>query len=104
MLAVSNRTVTLVIHAPDTNVYDLFRTFALTDHAVTNSEWRWVGRGTNAQRLSFPDVRCRQAFYLLASGMDTDGDQLSDAFETLVSKTSPATNRTFYSTGLDDRK
>ncbi|MBE0541082.1 MAG: hypothetical protein IH623_06835 [Verrucomicrobia bacterium] len=67
ILEVTNRTVTLIIHAPDTNAYDLYRTFELIGNHATNSVWRWVGKGTNGQSLSFFNVRCRHAFYMLAA-------------------------------------
>jgi len=101
IILVTNKSVSLVIHAPDTNVYDLYRTFELIGNYATNSSWRWVGRGTNSQHLSFPNARCRAAFYMLGSRVDSDGDSLSDAFEVLSSKTSPGTNHT-YSAELTD--
>ena len=104
ILAVTNSTATLIIHAPGTNAYDLFRTFELTPAPFTNAVWRWVAKGTNGQTLVFPNARCWQALYVLGSGVDSDGDNLTDAFEVLSSKTSPGTNRTYYATGLDDRE
>ncbi len=101
IIFVTNNSVSLVIHAPDTNVYDLYRTFELIGNYTTNSSWRWVGRGNNSQHLSFPNARCRAAFYMLGSRVDSDGDSLSDAFEVLSSKTSPGTNHT-YSAELTD--
>ncbi len=101
IILVTNNSVSLVIHAPDTNVYDLYWTFELIGNYATNSSWRWVGQGTNSQHLSFPNARCRAAFYMLGSRVDSDGDNLSDAFEVLSSKTSPATNHT-YSAELTD--
>lgn len=95
-------TITLTItKATDGVVYDLFRTFELLGDNATNSVWRWIGNGTNGQKLTFPNVRCRQAFYVLGCAADSDGDGLTDAFERLVSKTSPLTNHT-YSAELTD--
>jgi hypothetical protein len=98
-------TIILTITNADTGrLYDLFRTFDLEgDPAATNSVWRWVGRGTNGQSFTFPNIRCFHAFYALGCDTDSDNDGLTDAFEMLVSKSSPGTNRTYYSTGLDDR-
>jgi hypothetical protein len=101
IVLVTNKDISLIIHAPDTNAYDLYRTFELIGSHATNSVWRWVGRGTNGQSLNFFNVRCRHAFYMLGSGVDSDSDGLSDAFEVLSSRTSPATNHT-YSVELTD--
>ena len=95
IVLVTNKDVSLIIHAPDTNAYDLYRTFELIGNHATNSVWRWVGRGTNGQSLRFFNVRCRHAFYMLGSDVDSDSDGLSDAFEVLSSKTSPGTNHTY---------
>jgi hypothetical protein len=101
IVLVTNRDISLIIHAPDTNAYDLYRTFELIGKHATNSAWRWVGQGTNGQSLTFYNVRCRHAFYMLGSGVDSDSDGLADAFEVLSSRTSPATNHT-YSAELTD--
>jgi hypothetical protein len=93
-------TITLTITNAADGVFDLFRTFELLGDKATDSVWRWIGSGTNGQSLTFGNVLCRQGFYLLGCSADEDGDGLSSAFERLVSKTSPATNRTYYSTGL----
>ena len=82
--------------------YDLFRALELLGNPATNTMWRWVTKGTNGQSFTFPTRRCSHGFYVLGCDTDTDGDTLTDAFEILVSKTSPSTNRTYYSTGLDD--
>jgi hypothetical protein len=101
IVLVTNRDISLIIHAPDTNAYDLYRTFELIGNHATNSVWRWVSKGTNGQSLSFYNVRCRHAFYMLGSGVDSDSDGLTDAFEVLSSKTSPATNHTYSAELMD---
>jgi len=101
ILETTSNTASLIIHAPNTNTYDLYRTFELIGDYATNSLWRWVGQGTNSQHLNFSNVRCRHAFYMLGSRTDSDNDSLTDPFEKLVSKTSPSSNHT-YSAELTD--
>ena len=95
ILELTNHTVTLIIHAPGTNAYDLYRTFDLIGNHATNSVWRWVGNGTNMQSLVYSNILCPHAFYMLGSRVDSDSDGLTDPFEVLASKTSPATNHTY---------
>jgi hypothetical protein len=65
--------------------YDLF---AITNLVSTN--WWWLTRGginqTNFSVSSLPEEQC---YFILGTMQDNDGDGLTDAYENLVSHTSP---------------
>ncbi len=85
----TNGIVTLLLHAPDAAPYDLYRTFLLHGDSVKDCDWQWMARGTNSQSVAITNGACRQAFYVLGTTNDTDADGLTDAYELLVTKTSP---------------
>ena len=89
----TNGVITLTIaNAAAGLPFDLFRTYALAGSSITNSFWFWTARGTNGQHFTFTNTPGAPVFYVLGCTNDTDGDGLTDAFETLVTKTSPWTN------------
>ncbi len=89
LTSATNGTVTLLLHAPDSAPYDLFRTFLLRGETVKDCDWQWLARGTNNQSILITNGTCCQAFYILGTTNDTDSDALTDAYELLVTKTSP---------------
>jgi hypothetical protein len=69
--------------------YDLFGIANLPSPGLPGGVWSWLGTVyacTNYVLTNQPTV---SGFYLLANKQDTDGDGLTDAYEVLVSKTSP---------------
>ena len=85
----TNTTVSLTIHPPwnvTNGVYDLFYT---TDLAPP-STWAWLLRCAPGQtNLTVIGLTDPQGFFILGLTNDTDGDGLTDAYEKLVSHTSP---------------
>jgi hypothetical protein len=51
--------------------------------------WRWIARGTNGQVITFTNGTWSQGYYMVGCTNDSDADGLTDAYELLVSKTSP---------------
>ncbi|MEP6662689.1 MAG: hypothetical protein ABJC04_03395 [Verrucomicrobiota bacterium] len=88
LVTATNETVTILLHAPGTAPYDLYRTFLLQGDSITNGDWQWMARGTNNQPFTLTNGACCQAFYILGTTNDTDADGLTDAYELLVTKTS----------------
>jgi hypothetical protein len=83
----TNGAVLTSLMESDTNsAYDLFETFALR----ANTIWARIASteigGTN---FAVTQVSAANAFYLAAETTDSDFDGLSDAYEKLVSRTSP---------------
>ncbi len=66
--------------------YDVFASAAL---AGTNSQWAWMGQGTNCTTYMLTNLPAPAAFLILGTPQDTDADGLTDAFERLVSHTDP---------------
>lgn len=82
--------ISLVTIASDqTNLsYDVFRTRMLVS-PITNGQWVWVGRGQPGTTLTITNEPMDMAFYIGATTNDTDGDGVTDAYEALVTHTSP---------------
>jgi len=81
-------TAYLVIHPPwnvNNGVWDIFATANLAPTA-----WQWVFRSAPGQtNVTITGLAYPNEFFIAASTNDTDGDGLSDAFESLVSHTNP---------------
>lgn len=67
--------------------YDVFATGALAS-SLTNALWFWMGQGTNGGIYTL-NIISKDAFLILGTPQDTDGDGLTDAYELLVSHTDP---------------
>jgi len=67
--------------------YDVFATGALQS-PIANAVWYWMGRGNSANTYTLPIVS-QDAFLMLGTPQDSDGDGLTDAYENLISKTNP---------------
>jgi hypothetical protein len=84
----TNLTAYIVINSPwnvTNGVWDIFATTNLAPSA-----WQWVDRCTPGQtNITLIGMAYPNEFFIAASTNDTDGDGLSDAFETLVSHTNP---------------
>jgi hypothetical protein len=84
----TNITAYITIHPPWNVTNGVWDIFATTNLAPT--AWQWVFRCTPGQTnviitgLAYPNE-----YFTAASTNDSDGDGLSDAFETLVSHTNP---------------
>jgi hypothetical protein len=71
--------------------YDVFATGALQS-PLTNAVWFWMGQGNSGNTYTLP-ITSGNAFLILGTPQDTDGDGLTDAYELLVSHT--ATNNPY---------
>lgn len=81
--------------------YDVFRTTELLENSISESTWTWITQAVVGTTLTLSNQPWPNAFYVLGKPCDCDGDNLTDAFEQLVSKTDPSA----YSTrgdGIDD--
>ena len=67
--------------------YDVFATGALQS-PLTNAVWFWMGQGNSGNTYTLP-ITSDNAFLILGTPQDTDGDGLTDAYELLVSHTNP---------------
>jgi hypothetical protein len=65
--------------------YDVFATGALQS-PLTNAVWFWMGQGNSGNTYTLP-ITSGNAFLILGTPQDTDGDGLTDAYELLVSHT-----------------
>jgi hypothetical protein len=69
----------------------MFTTTNLVGNNITNSQWSWIGQGQTCYRYTITNQPNSQVFFVLGdASVDPDGDGLSTAFETLVSKTNPS--------------
>lgn len=73
-------------------LFDIFSTTNLSGRSVAAAEWTWVDRGRSCMTYTMTNQSSAGSFYLLSVTNDTDHDGLSDAYETLVSKTLVTTN------------
>lgn len=92
----TNATGVFVVHPPEaeatTGVYDLFMTTNLSPNVpgLNLTNWAWLLRTDPGEtNLIVPDLWADQAYFMLGRTNDTDGDGMSDAYEHLVSHTSP---------------
>ncbi len=96
----TDMTAYLVINTPwnvTNGVYDLFATTNLAPSA-----WQWLGRCSPGQtNLTVVNLATPTEFFILGLTNDADGDGLTDAYENLVSHTSP-TNAYSNLDGLPD--
>jgi hypothetical protein len=83
-----------VVNATPGKLFDLYRTFHLEGDAVAEGHWQKIGSGTDGQVFTFPNQPCSPVFYVLGCDQDSDQDGLTDAYETLVTKTSPGSAHT----------
>ena len=96
IVTVTNLTGFFVVHPPEaeatTGVYDLFMTTNLSPNVpgLNLTNWLWLLRTDPGEtNLIVPDLWADQAYFMLGRTNDTDGDGMSDAYEHLVSHTSP---------------
>jgi hypothetical protein len=104
----TNATAWFTVHPPATNaatgVYDLFMTTNLSADVpgLNLTNWVWLLRTDPGQtNLVVLDLPLDQAFFLLGTMSDSDGDGLTDAFELLLSHSDPA-NKFTRGDGIDD--
>ena len=71
----------------DGYVYDVFATGALQSPA-TNAIWAWLGQGAHCNIYTV-NVRSINAFLILGTPQDSNGDGVSDAYSLLVAHTDP---------------
>ena len=80
--------------------YDVFATTALVS-PITNGIWYWMGQGLRTNTYNIPNLTNSTVLFILGTPQDSDGDGLTDAFELLVSHTSP-TNSYTDGAGIND--
>src|SRR5579883_2920807 len=88
--------ITFTIEGGSNSVaYDIFGTTAIVLPKATNAQWAWLGQGYQCGVYTITNLSYSAAFLMLGTARDSDGDGLTDAFEGLVSKTSPTKAYTF---------
>jgi Concanavalin A-like lectin/glucanases superfamily/Bacterial TSP3 repeat len=75
--------------------YDVFGASPLLGTNLAAAQWVWLGQGYTCQTYQLTNQPLAQAYYILGTPKDSDGDGLTDAYEILVSKTNPDTNSTY---------
>jgi hypothetical protein len=87
------RTVTFDIQGSydgtTTALYDVFTTTNLVGDNGALSQWTWLESGPTCSTYQYTNQPEAQAFYILGTPIDLDGDGLPSAFELLVSRTNP---------------
>jgi len=73
----------------DAQPYDVFMTTDFAHIGTTNGQWNWMGQGYKCNVYSLTNQATFGALYVLGTPLDSDGDGLTDAYELLVSHTSP---------------
>lgn len=68
--------------------YDVFAAEYLTI-PITNCMWSWMGQGYHCNTYTITNLSSANAFLILGTPLDSDGDGLTDAYENLVSHTDP---------------
>lgn len=68
---------------------DMFTTTNLSGNHITNAQWFWLERGPACAVYQYTNQSAAQSYFILGSMQDADTDGLTDAYETLVSKTDP---------------
>jgi hypothetical protein len=62
--------------------------FTISTMGTTNA-WTWLERGPTCRRFEYTNMPPQQSYVILGTMQDSDFDNLTDAFEKLVSKTDP---------------
>src|SRR6266850_2686844 len=93
----------LVGGGSDGALYDVFANSILAPSSDTNHPWSWLGQSYHCvtNNLTITNLPNISAFLILGNNLETDGDGLTDAYELLVSKTSP-TSADSNSDGIPD--
>ena len=102
--AVTNGSAYFTVHTPNTNVVDLFTTTNLTTNVsgLNLTNWMWLLRTTPGNtNIIVTNLWPVEGWFRLGTMQDTDGDGLTDAYEQLVSHTSP-TNADTDGDGISD--
>jgi hypothetical protein len=89
----TNNVASIVIHAADTNAYDVFGTTNLASlalSALSQTNWVWLVRASGtATNFSWTNITPCEAWFQAGTMTDGDADGLTTAYETLVSHTLP---------------
>lgn len=70
----------------DAALYDIFCATNIIGSHITNSQWFWLERGPTCATYQYVQQPEARTFYILGTPKDSDGDGLTDAWETLVTK------------------
>jgi hypothetical protein len=105
VISVTNGVGNFTIHTPNVAAYDSFGTTnlsALSMPALSLTNWVWLQRADAGQtNIVITNLCPGMGFFILGTMQDTDNDGLTDAYENLVSHTSP-NNRDTDGDGLSD--
>jgi len=71
------------------NLADIFTTTNLVGNNITNSQWVWLEQGQSCATYQYTNQLASESYYVLGTMQDSDSDGLTDAYESLVSKTDP---------------
>jgi hypothetical protein len=102
-VATSNGTTTIsftIEGGQDGLMYDVFAIGTLPSPTLSSGNWSWLGQGGHFTNYTV-SITSGNAFLMLGSPQDTDFDGLTDAYENLVSHSSP-TNYTTDGSGMAD--
>jgi hypothetical protein len=100
----TNGTITLsftIAGGADGALYDVFANALLGPTNVMAYQWAWMGQGYHCVNYSIANLPPISAYLILGQPIDSDHDGLTDAYEALVSHTSP-TNPDTDGDGISD--
>jgi len=72
--------------------YDVFAIGALPSASIGNGQWYWMGQGYASNTYTVPIIGSADAFLILGTPQDSDGADLTDAYQALVTHTAGNTN------------
>jgi hypothetical protein len=92
MTVATNNVANLIIHAPDTDAYDIYGTTNLSPHVprLNQTNWAWLHRASG-EPTSFlwTNITPCAAWFRLGTMLDEDFDGPTSAYEKLVAGTNP---------------
>ena len=68
---------------------DIFTTTNLVGNHITNALWVWLEQGESCATYQYTNQPVSESYYVLGTMQDSDSDGLTDAYESLASKTDP---------------
>ena len=71
------------------SLVEIYATTNLLGNSITNANWQFLERGPSCATYQYTNQPTAESYYILGTMLDTDGDDLTDAYEKLVSKTDP---------------
>ncbi len=87
---ITNQGITVtfdVVGGTNGYLYDIFTTTNLCCTNLANTAWTWLEQGPTCATYTYTNQPATNAFYVVGTPQDSDGDGLTDAYELLASKT-----------------